>query len=489
MEKLTKLLNYLQNIADTSYIATLMHWEMDITAPKKSLDYLIDVKTKVELKAFELSTNQEYKQLLDDVLNSPEFSSLTIEEQRFLQELSDDYEKDERVPADFFEEYSSLSSKSNAVWVEAKQKKDYQIFKPYLEKIIDMTKKYYSYRYPNTENLYDCMLNEYETGMTSDKIDKLFTELKQEIIPIVKNLKVTKIGSPQISYTKEELLDIASYLLDYIGFDNERGALGIYPHGYTCKLNDNDVRITFSNNKSIFDHVCTVIHEGGHGIFEQSIGKNLSKYPIYDIGKYALHESQSRFFENILGRNINFWIPIYNELKPKLKLDIPVEDFVSYLNKPEPSFIRTEADELTYCLHIILRYEIEKDLFNGKITTDELPTIWNQKMQEYLGIEVTNDADGILQDVHWSQGSFGYFPSYLIGSILDGMLIEAVEENVGKIDELLRTGNIKKITQYLQENIHQSGGAYTIEEITNKLCHKELSVQPLVTYFKNKYQK
>ena len=489
MEKLNKLLNYLQTIADTSYIATLMHWEMDITAPKKSLDYLIDVKTQVELKAFELSTNKEYKSLLDDVLNSEEYSKLTKEEQIYLKELADEYEKDERVPSDFFEEYSSLCSKSNAIWVEAKEKKDYQLFKPYLEKIIYMTKEYYSYRYPNTTNLYDCMLDEYETGLTSEKIDKLFSELKKEIIPIIKNLKVTKIGEPHFQYTKEELLDIASYLLDYIGFDNERGALGIYPHGYTCKLNNNDVRITFSNNKSIFDHVCTVIHEGGHGIFEQSVGSNLSKYPIYDIGKYALHESQSRFFENILGRNVNFWIPIYNELKTKLKLDIPVEDFVSYLNKAEPSFIRTEADELTYCLHIILRYEIERDLFANKITVDELPTIWNNKMQEYLGIEVTNDADGILQDVHWSQGSFGYFPSYLLGSILDGMLIEAVEENIGNIDELLKTGNIKKITKYLQDNIHQYGGTYNIEEISKKLCNKELTIEPLVKYFKNKYEK
>ncbi len=489
MEKLNKLIEYLQQIADTSYIATLMHWEMDITAPKKSLDYLIDVMTKVELKSFELATSKEYKKLLDDVINSEEFKTLTEEEQRYLNELTEDYEKDERVPGEFFEEYTSLCSKSNAAWVEAKEKKDYQIFKPYLEKIIDMTKKYYEYRYPNADNLYDCMLNEYETGMTSEIIDKLFEELKQEIIPIVKKLKVTKIAEPRATYTKEELLTIAKYLLNYIGFDNERGALGIYPHGYTCKLNDNDIRITFSNNKSIFDHVCTVIHEGGHGIFEQSVGKNLTKYPIYDIWKYALHESQSRFYENILGRNINFWLPIYDELKEKLKLQIDVEDFVSFLNKPEPSFIRTEADELTYCLHIILRYEIEKDLFTGKITTEELPTIWNQKMQEYLGIEVTNDSDGILQDVHWSQGSFGYFPSYLIGSILDGMLIEAVEKNLGSIDTLLKEGKIKEITKYLQENIHTNGGAYTINELTNKLLHKELTVKPLVTYFKNKYEK
>lgn len=487
MKNLNELLIYLQQIADANYISTLMHWEMDITAPKKSLDYLIDVKTKVELKAFELATSKEYKKLLDKVINSEEYNKLSIEEQIYLRKLADDYEREQRVPASFFEEYSSLCSKSNASWVEAKEKKDYNIFKPYLTKVIDMTKQYYSYKYPNTKNLYDEMLNEYESGLTSKKIDVLFNELKHEIIPIVKKLKVTKKGEPSITYTKEELLDIASYLLNYIGFDNERGALGIYPHGYTCKMNNDDIRITFSNNKSIFDHVCTVIHEGGHGIFEQSIGPNLSKYPIYDISKYALHESQSRFFENILGRNVNFWLPIYDEIKPKLKLDMPVEEFVSHLNIAKPSFIRTQADELTYCLHIILRYEIERDLFANKITIDDLPIIWNQKMQEYLGIEVTNDADGILQDVHWSQGSFGYFPSYLLGSILDGMLIEMIEKNVGNINEILKYGNITKITKFLQENIHKNGGAYNIEEISKRLCHKELTVEPLIKYFKEKY--
>ena len=189
-----------------------------------------------------------------------------------------------------------------------------------------------------------------------------------------------------------------------------------------------------------------------------------------------------------LGRNINFWIPIYDNIKSKLKLDIPVEEFVSYLNKAEPSFIRTEADELTYCLHIIIRYEIERDLFSNKISVNELPLIWNQKMQEYLGIQVNNDSDGILQDVHWSQGSFGYFPSYLIGSIFDGMLIESIEKNIGSIDEILRQGQIKKITKYLQDNIHKNGGAFTIKELTAKLCNQELTITPLVKYFKTKYE-
>lgn len=484
-----ELLEYLRNIADANYIATLMHWEMDVVAPKKSIDYLIDVKTKVELESFKLATSPKFKELLDNVIKSSEFNEITKEEQIYLKQLQKDYEKEALVPEDFYAEYSSLCSEANAIWAEAKNKKDYQLFKPYLIKIIEYTKKYYMYKYPNSDNLYDEMLNEYEEGLTSNKIDELFSRLKEELIPIIKNLKIKSSTTKLEKYTNEELLSIARYLLEYIGFDNTRGTLGIYPHGYTCKLNNNDVRIAFSNNKSIFDHVCTIIHEGGHGIFEQSISPNLAKYPIYDINKYALHESQSRFFENILGRNKNFWIPIYDEIKSKLKLNISIDEFVNELNKAEPSLIRTEADELTYCLHIILRYEIEKGLFNGEINPEDLPTIWNKKMKEYLGIDVPNDADGLLQDVHWSQGSFGYFPSYLIGSIFDGMLIENINKNVGNINTLLKEGKIKEITKYLQENIYAYGGAYNINEVCQRLCHQDLTIEPLVKYFKSKYQK
>ena len=488
MNTLENLQKYLREIADISYIVCLMHWELDVVAPKKSQDYLIEVMTKEEVKLFEMITSDNYKELLDKALESREFKKLPEEEQRYLKSLKDDYEREAKVPSSFFEKYSSLKSKAQTAWMEAKEKNDYQIFKPYLEKLIVMTKQYYEFRYPG-ENIYDAMLNDYEENVKSEVIDKLFNELKEAIIPIVKNLKpVTKVNDDN-KFTQEELINIAKYLLDYIGFDNERGTLGIYPHGYTSKINNNDVRIAFSLNKSIFEHVCTIIHEGGHGIFEQSIGKDLAKYLEYGINKYALHESQSRFYENMLGRNKNFWVPIYEEIKPMLKVNMSLEEFVDELNKAEASLIRTEADELTYSLHIIMRYEIERDLFSEKIKVSQLPEIWKEKTKEYLGLDVVNDKDGILQDVHWSQGSFGYFPSYLLGSIFDGMLLETINQKVGDVNELLKNGKIKEITKFLQENIHKYGGAYNICEVAKRVCGKELTVLPLVNYFKEKYDK
>ena len=489
MNNLEKLIKYLQDIADTNYIANIMHWEMDVIAPKKSYDYLIEVKNKVEMEAFKKSISPKFKELVKNVIESPEYKNLSFEEQRYLTETLEDIEKEERVPETFMSEYFELCDKSNNAWAEAKEKNDYNIFKPYLESIVKKTKKYYEYMYPNCDNLYDKMLDTYEKGMTSKEIDKLFDELKKGIIPLVKNLKPKNLKKIENTYSDSELIEISKYLLDYIGFDNDRGALGIYPHGYTNKINNNDVRIAFSQNKSIFDHACTIIHEGGHGIFEQNIGPNLAKYPTYDIGKYALHESQSRFFENILGRNKNFWLPIYEDIKGKMKLDLSLDEFIEYLNDAKPSYKRTEADELTYCLHIIMRYEIERDLFSDKITAEELESVWNEKTKEYFGLEVESPTDGILQDVHWSQGSFGYFPSYLLGSILDGMLIDSIERDLGSIDSLLSAGRIKEITKYLVENIHIYGGACTFQEVVDRVCKKELSVEPLIKYFNTKYQK
>lgn len=487
MKSLDNLLNYLNEIEEKSYIVNLMHWEMDTVAPKKSFDYLISVKNKIEMECFKMSTSPNFKSLVNDVINDKEFHTLPIEEQRYIKELMEDILKEERVPEDFMSEYLTLCDNSNNAWAEAKSKNDYSIFKPYLEQIVEQTKKYYRYMFPDADNLYDQMLDTYEKGMTSKEIDKLFDTLKEKIIPLVKNLKPENLNPYKIDYSDSELIDISRYLLNYIGFDNDRGTLGIYPHGYTNKINNNDVRIAFSQNKSIFDHACTIIHEGGHGIFEQSIGPNLSKYATYDIGKYALHESQSRFYENILGRNKNFWIPIYDDLKDKMKLDLSLDEFMEYLNDAKPSFKRTEADELTYCLHIIMRYEIERDLFEDKISPEDLEDIWNQKTKEYFGLDVINASDGILQDVHWSQGSFGYFPSYLLGSILDGMLVYSIERDLGSIDNLLATGRIKDITKYLQENIHIYGGTYTYKEVVERIYKKELSVEPLIKYFESKY--
>ena len=478
-----ELINYLNKIGKLNYLSSILRWEMDTISPVKAQDYLINVSSEVELMNFKLSTSEDLIILLNNI-NTNELDELDA---KYIETLKEDYHRFKRVPEEFYKEYIVLKDKSLNSWVKAKKENNYSIFKPFLIQIINKTKELYKYMYPNSNNLYDSMLSTFEKGFTTDLVDKLFSDLKNEIIPIIKNVKPNKKVTINKKYTDDELKKISKYLLDYIGFDNSRGALGIYTHGYTMKTNNNDVRIAFSNESNIFDHIATVIHEGGHGIFEQNIGESLRKYDSYDIDKVALHESQSRFYENILGRNINFYYPIYEDIKKLLDTDLSIEEFISAFNNAVPSLVRTKADELTYCMHIIIRYEIEKNIFNNNIDLDNLDKIWNQKYKDYLGLEVKNDRDGILQDMHWSDGSFGYFPTYLLGSIFDGMLLKQINNDLGNIDNLLKNNRIKEITKYLNEKIHKYGGTYNINEVANRVCHSDLDIKPLVEYFKKKY--
>lgn len=484
--KLEKLRKYQKEIFDLQHCINVIGWDLRISTPRDEKEEVVALISGLEDKLFKLQTNNDYEILLKSAIESDEFKELSLSEQRYINNLLKNYYKKINVPNDFYIEYTEFLHKSTIVWEEAKKNNDYNVFKPYLEKVIELTKKYYSYINFDGD-LYDVMLNEYEAGLTSDDIDKLFSELKEKILPIIpKEGGLTSFI--KINASESDVMKCAEFLLDYIGFDMNKGKLGFYPHGFTEKIGNNDVRIAFKKTNNALDFVSTIIHEGGHGILEQNVNSNLTKYECMTCeGINALHESQSRFFENMLGRNINFWIPIYDKVKEMLGLDADINEFVKGLNSPVASLVRTEADELTYCMHIILRYEIERDLFSGKINVDDLPNVWNQKMKEYLGVEVINDKDGVMQDVHWAEGDFGYFPSYLIGSIFDGMFLEIIENDLGSIDEILKGGNIKVITKYLIENIYVNGAAFTGREVLEKLGRSNLSVVPLVNYFYKKY--
>lgn len=483
-----ELIKYQKRIQDLMYVLNLLNWELRVCAPKDSKEHLIDVISNYEAQVFELMTSDEYINIIERATNSSAYLELSFEEQRSIEYLKNRYYKNKKVPSDFYEEYSKQKNITNQKWEEARSTNDYTIYKPYLYKMIDMTKEYYTY-IDNTRPLYDVMLDEYEMGMTTNEIDKLFNDLKRELIPLIKNINLNTTKRTYNKYTVDELMNAAKVLLEYIGFDMNRGTLGIYPHGFTERMNGKDIRIAISKDRTPVSIVSTIIHEGGHGIFEQNIKDNISILFNESVESlYGLHESQSRFYENVLGRNINFWYPIYDKIKDILHLDLTIEEFVKELNMVEPSLIRTEADELTYCLHIIVRYEIERDIFNGNIDLDELPNIWNNKMKEYLGVEVDCDNNGLMQDVHWSEGSFGYFPSYLLGNIYDGMYISAIEHDLGNIDTLLRDGRIKDITSYLNEKIHVYGGVYNSKEVIQRLCNQEIDSKYIIDYFKKKYE-
>lgn len=484
--------NYLHEMNQYEHVVTLLYWDMKTNAPKLGQEAHIEALTHFSTKSFEMSTSDKLGEMLEGLANENEFRALDETWQFIVRRMKRDFDRNKRIPADVYETFVRAQAESGNAWEEAKNASDFSIFAPHLKKMVEMTKKIAGYTDPGVET-YDALLNQYEEGMDSATIDRLFGELKQELIPLVQQI----LAKPQPDDTAfhayadpDAQKKVQWMLLDYIGFHRDAGAVGETEHPFTLNFSSKDVRVTnhYYETEPI-SAMFSAIHEGGHGIFEQNVNPEYDNTVAGSCCYMGIHESQSRFYENILGRNKNFWLPIYDklgELLPQFK-EISLDDFYREINHVRNSYIRTEADEVTYCFHIILRYEMEKAIFRAGVPVEELPALWNQKMQEYLQITPKNDAEGILQDMHWSDGSFGYFPSYLLGSIYDGMYLDTMEAELGSVDKLLAEGRIAEITKWLNEKIHQYGSTRTPKEVIEAVCGKEVSAEPLVRYFKKKY--
>lgn len=483
---------YLDKQERYKQIITQLYWDMHTQTPKKGISYKIDAVTYFSTEAFLLSTSDEIGALYQKLSEPEEFDALEEAVKLTVIRGKKDYERGKKIPPAFYEEMVKEAGISGKVWEEAKRSADFDMFCPHLQKMIDMRMQYAKYIEPDKE-VYDTLLDLYEEGMDSATVDRLFSDMKAALVPLIKKIMEgapqetnLSLGECDINRQKE----LCSYLLAYIGFDKEAGVMGESEHPFTMGFGPGDVRVTnHYNKKDAVNAMFSIIHEGGHAIFEQGINPSFEKTAAAEINLLGLHESQSRFYENILGRNINFWKPIYakaGEFFPALK-ESALEQFERRINHVEPGFIRTDADELTYNFHIILRYELEKAIFREGVKAEELPALWNDKMEELLGIRPGNAAEGILQDIHWSDGSFGYFPTYLLGTIYDGMFLEAIEKEMGSLDTVLAEGRIKEITAWLHEKIHQYGSMYTSEEVLRRVCGREVTAEPIIRYFVEKY--
>lgn len=333
--------------------------------------------------------------------------------------------------------------------------------------------------------------------MFVDTIDKVFGELRDQLIPLVKEVTDSP-HQPKTDFlyhnfprANQEALSLE--ILKEIGYDFEAGRLDETVHPFAIGINPNDVRVTTKYNEKDFRvALFGTIHEGGHALYEQNISQELIGTPLASGTSMGIHESQSLFWEKFVGKNYGFWERNYKLLKKHSVGqfgDVSLEDFYFAINQAKQSLIRIESDELTYCLHIILRYELEKALMAGHITVAELPQIWNDKMEEYLGVRPSNDGEGVLQDVHWSFGAFGYFPSYALGYIYSAQIKEAMLKEVTNFDDLIRTGDFAPIRQWLTKNVHQHGKMKQPAEIIHSITGTGIDSKPLINYLTEKYRR
>ena len=488
-----KLQNQLEKAMALQTAMVLFEWDNETAAPKEAAERTAVVIGSLSSQYLDIMTGEKLKTALKEC--SGQMSEMTEVEQAIVRETEEEVEKLERIPADEYRSFAELTARATGIWADAREKKDFSLFAPVLKEIVDYQKRFASYQAKEGQKLYDVMLDNYEKDFGMKELDEFFRVVKEGIVPLLKESakRSEQIDDSFLSagYTEEQQEKAARFLAEYAGFDFDRGILAVSAHPFTTNLHNKDVRITTHYLDRIDSSIYSVIHESGHAVYELGIRDDLTQTPAGQGASMGMHESQSRFFENIMGRNRNFWVPIYGNMQEifgsPLK-EVSLDDFLAAVNKTIPGLIRTEADELSYCLHVLVRYEIEKLMIEENAEIDSLPELWNDKYEEYLGIRPKDDGEGILQDIHWSQGSFGYFPSYALGNAFGAQLYHRMKQEMD-FDGLLREGRADVIREYLREHIHQYGKLKTSRQLLKDATGEDFNPAYYVEYLTERYGK
>ncbi len=488
-------INFVKKMESYNEAISLMFWDLRTGAPKKGVEQRSETIGMLSSEVFNMSVSEEMGNYLE-VLSAPEAQAELSEiTKKLVEESKKEYDKNKKIPADEYKEFVILTSKAENAWEEAKENADFKSFAPYLEKIVAYLRKYVE-RIGYEGHPYNALLDDYEPGVTVDVLDRVFGELREKLVPLVKSVTEAP-AQPKTDFlfehfSKDKQKDFSLEILKQLQYDFDAGRLDQTVHPFAVAINRNDVRVTTKYDEKDFrTAVFGTIHECGHALYEQNISEELIGTPLCDGTSMGIHESQSLFCENFVGRNYSFWKKNYSLLKEYSNGqfdDVTLDDFYKAINVAGPSLIRIEADEMTYSLHIILRYEIEKALIKGEIEVKDLPQIWNDKMEEYLGIRPSHDGEGVLQDVHWSGGALGYFPSYALGYIYASQIKNKMNEDIPNYDELMEEGNFTPIKEWLIEHVHQHGKMKKPLEIIEDITGEGLNPKYLIEYLEKKYK-
>ena len=467
-----------------------MHWDLETEAPKNSIKTRSEVLGFFSEKVYEAINNNEVDTSLD-FLNK-NYSKLDEINKRIVYLTTKEKAKLSKIPKQEYVEYSKILSQAQNIWVEARQNNDFEIFAPFLEKIISYQRKYIQ-RIGYSEHPYDVLLDEYEEGMTVAKLEPFFNSLKESIVLLLDKIKSAKqVDTTCVdqNYDIEKQKKYSHKVAGQLGFNFESGVLKESAHPFTLNFNKYDVRMTTRYIQNLFtSSLFSTIHETGHAMYEQNINDDIYDTILGTGVSLGVHESQSRFYENLVGKNKSFWEANYKNLQkifPENLKKISVDSFYKSINKVASSLIRVEADELTYSLHILVRFEIEKEIFEKDISIKELPKLWNDKYQKYLGITPNDYADGILQDVHWAAGLFGYFPTYALGSAYASQIFHYMNKKFD-INHAIEENKLDQILNFLNNNIHKFGSLKPANEVIYNMCGEHLNAKYYIDYLENKF--
>ncbi len=471
----------------------VLYWDLRTGAPKKGVESRSEAIGILSTELFQLSTSDRMGELLNTLSDPSAFPSLTRTMQRSVEEGRREYERSKKIPPKLYQEYVIVTSQAESVWEEAKPKNDFALFRPYLEKIVDYTVQFVDL-WGYEGNKYNTLLDSYEPGMTVAKLDEVFGELRKRLVPLVAAIgERTPLDTSfmQRSVPLNRQKELCEAMLREMGYDFAAGRLDPTAHPFATGLSPGDVRVTTKYIEDDLKYALfSTIHEGGHALYEQNISMELLGTNLCTGTSMGIHESQSRLWENMIARSSQFWNRYYADLQrivPEFA-DVPEEQFYLAVNEVKPSLIRTEADELTYNLHIMIRYELEKQLVNGELKVADLPRVWNEKYEEYLGVTPSDDTHGVLQDVHWAGGGFGYFPSYSLGNMYAAQMMDAMKRVLPAYDDYIGRGELAPIKEWLTEKVYRHGRVLTPTDVIKNASGSELDPTYLTDYLESKYK-
>jgi carboxypeptidase Taq len=479
-----------------------LQWDQETYLPPRGVEERSEQLALLEEIAHQRLTEPETGRLLAELGSTRDNprgdEGLAEIERDFIRVMRRKYDWAIKLPADFVAAAARAEGLSQPAWAEARRNNDFASFLPHLKTMIDVARKkaeFWGFG-DSSQTLYDGLLDIYEPGMSAVEIGAVFTPLRERLVSLLK--KIELCPPPDTAFLNqrfdpEKQAQFNQRLMDYLGFDRRRGRLDTSAHPFTTTLGSHDIRITtryFPEN--LLSGVFSVIHESGHAFYEMGFAPELRGTCLADGASMAIHESQSRFWENVIGRSRPFWegfFPALRETFPGQLGGVRAEDFYRAVNQVKPSLIRVDADEVSYALHIILRFELEKRLISGELEADRLPSVWRDYSREYLGVESETDADGVLQDVHWSMGSFGYFPSYALGNLYGLQILRKIKSDIPDFENAAAEGKFAPLRDWLNDNIYRWGCRLEPAELLWKITGEKLSALSFLKYIEEKYTK
>jgi carboxypeptidase Taq len=481
-----RLRTILAEVSDILSAEQLLDWDSRVSMPHRGAAARADASATLTRLAHERFIADDVGELLEELGSA----DLDGTDAALLRVTRREWERAIRIPPELAAEMSHTGGIAVAAWDEAKAASDFASFAPHLEKQLALKHRYIDC-FPPTDTPYDVLLDEYEEGMTTAEVAAVFATLKEALVPLVEEVRVHDddpfIHGPfPIAAQREAGLKI----LQAFGYSDEEWRLDETPHPFASKPGFGDIRLTTHYETTDLHSLFSTMHEFGHGVYEWGVDPALARTPLGNGTSSAFHESQSRTWENLVGRSRGFWRWFYPQLQPLLPEalgDVDEDRFFRGVNAVRPDLIRIDADEVTYALHIILRFELEQDLLAGNVAINDLPDVWNTRMREYLGVEVPNDARGVLQDMHWAAGLFGYFPTYQLGNVISVQIWRRAEQELGDLEERFARGEFAPLREWLREQVYQYGSIYPPRELLQRVTGSDLDPQPYLEYLRAKF--